>query len=91
MFTATRGQIATYLVGVCLFSISFLVFVNATASFVVTNVIGKKRDVGNAVGTLGFADEVVALVACPICASSHITSSISSNAGVSIHLCSPNL
>ena len=66
MFTATRVQAATYLLGVCLFSISFLVFLNASVSFVVTDLIQERHGVGNAVGTLGFADELVALVACPL-------------------------
>jgi MFS family permease len=64
-FTATRLQATTYLLGVCLFSISFLVFLNSSISFVITDRIGQKKKVGNAVGTLGFADELVALVACP--------------------------
>ena len=66
MFTATRGQVTTYLVAVCLGSISFLVFVNASISFVITTNIGEKDGVGNAVGSLGFADEVIAIVACPL-------------------------
>ncbi|KAI9735663.1 MAG: hypothetical protein M1834_001679 [Cirrosporium novae-zelandiae] len=66
MFTASRLQVFTYLFGVCLFSISFLVFVNSSVSFVITDLIGKRKDVGDAVGTLGFADELVALVACPV-------------------------
>lgn len=65
-FTATRVQASTYLLGVCLFSISFLVFLNAAVSFVITDRIGQKEKVGDAVGTLGFADEMVALVACPV-------------------------
>ena len=64
-FTATRVQASTYLLCVCLFSISFLVFLNATVSFVITDRIGQKTGVGDAVGTLGFADELVVLVACP--------------------------
>lgn len=64
-FTATRLQATTYLLGVCLFSISFLVFLNSSISFVITDRIGQKTKVGNAVGTLGFADELVALFACP--------------------------
>lgn len=66
MFTASRGQVATYLVAICLFSISFLVFLNASISFVITTIIGEHDNVGNAVGTLGFADELVAIVACPL-------------------------
>ncbi|KAJ9199496.1 hypothetical protein DTO021D3_5902 [Paecilomyces variotii] len=65
LFTATRLQTATYLLAVCLFSIAFLVFVNASISFVVTDLIGRHHGVGDAVGTLGFADELLALVACP--------------------------
>ncbi|PVI06515.1 hypothetical protein DM02DRAFT_423710 [Periconia macrospinosa] len=65
-FTATRTQIATYLFGVALFSISFLVFLNSSISFVITQRIGQSHNVGDAVGTLGFADELVALVACPV-------------------------
>ena len=66
MFTATKYQTATYLLGICLSSISILVFVNATVSFVITTVIHQKHRVGDAVGTLGFADELLALVACPL-------------------------
>ena len=65
-FTATRLQVATYLLGVALFSISFLVFLNSSVSFVITTLIGQKNGYGDAVGTLGFADEIVALVACPL-------------------------
>jgi len=56
----------TYLLGISLFSISFLVFLNSSVSFVITNLIGVKEGVGDIVGTLGFADEIVALIACPI-------------------------
>ena len=65
MFTATKVQVASYLLGVCLFSISFLVFLNSSVSFVVTDRLRHTRGVGNAVGTLGFADELIALIACP--------------------------
>lgn len=64
--TANRWQVTAYLIGVALFSISFLVFVNSTVSFVITELIGQRENVGNAVGTLGFADELVALFACPL-------------------------
>ncbi len=64
-FTANRTQITSYLFGVALFSISFLVFLNSSVSFVITQRIGQSRNVGDAVGTLGFVDELVALVACP--------------------------
>ncbi|EGX93570.1 MFS transporter, putative [Cordyceps militaris CM01] len=63
--STTSLQAATYLLGICLFSISFLVFLNSSISFVVTDLLGTKHGVGNIVGTLGFADELVALVACP--------------------------
>ena len=66
MFTATKVQIATYLLGVCPFSIAFLVFLNSSVSFVITDLIGLKNGVGNAVGNLGFADELLALLACPL-------------------------
>jgi len=65
-FTTTHVQTSTYLICVCLFSISFLVFLNATVSFVITDRIGQKTRVGDAVGTLGFADELIVLIACPI-------------------------
>ena len=61
----TSLQALTYLLGVSLFSISFLVFLNSSVSFVITDLIGQKKCVGDVVGTLGFADELVALVACP--------------------------
>ncbi|GAB7358558.1 hypothetical protein MBLNU230_g2620t1 [Neophaeotheca triangularis] len=64
--TATRLQATSYLLGIALFSIAFLVFLNSSISFVVTDVIGRTTAVGNAVGTLGFADELLALVACPL-------------------------
>ena len=66
MFTATRLQATTYLFGVCLFSISFLVFLNSTVSFVITDLIKEQTGLGDAVGTLAFADELVALFACPM-------------------------
>ena len=42
-FTVTPLQATTYLLGVALFSISFLVFLNSSISFVVTDVIGQKH------------------------------------------------
>lgn len=64
-FTASRTQATTYLLAVCLPSIAFLVFLNASLSFLITNRLGQTRGVGDAVGSLGFADELVALLACP--------------------------
>lgn len=65
LFTASRVQTATYLLVVCPFSIAFLVFLNSSVSFVVTYLIGLEEGEGDAVGSLGFADELLALVACP--------------------------
>jgi MFS family permease len=64
--STTPFQALTYLLGISLFSISFLVFLNSSVSFVITNLIGVKDGVGDIVGTLGFVDEIVALVACPV-------------------------
>ncbi|PMD34013.1 MFS transporter-like protein [Hyaloscypha variabilis F] len=63
--STTPAQACAYLFAVCLFSISFLVFLNSSVSFVITDLIGIKDGVGGLVGTLGFVDELVALVACP--------------------------
>ncbi|KAF5022798.1 hypothetical protein F66182_5140 [Fusarium sp. NRRL 66182] len=63
--STTPLQAVTYLLGISLFSISFLVFLNSSVSFVITDLIGQKEGVGDVVGTLGFVDELVALVACP--------------------------
>ncbi|KAK6524367.1 hypothetical protein TWF281_011275 [Arthrobotrys megalospora] len=51
----------TYLFAICLFSISFLVFLNSALSFVVTDLFGITDGVGSIVGTLGFVDELVAV------------------------------
>ncbi|KAI8634723.1 hypothetical protein F5Y19DRAFT_122300 [Xylariaceae sp. FL1651] len=64
--STTPLQAATYLLGISLFSISFLVFLNSAVSFVITDLLGVKQGVGDIVGTLGFVDELVALVACPV-------------------------
>ncbi|KAJ5153999.1 Major facilitator superfamily domain general substrate transporter [Penicillium coprophilum] len=66
LFTASRSQTLTYLLAVCPFSIAFLVYINSSISFVVTDLIGLRHGEGDAVGTLGFADELLALVACPL-------------------------
>jgi MFS family permease len=65
-FTATPRHLVTYLLVHCLFSISFLVFLNSSLSFVITDRLGIHHGVGDAVGTLGFVDELVALVGCPV-------------------------
>lgn len=41
-------------------------FLNSSVSFVITDLIGQEHGVGDAVGSLGFADELIALVACPV-------------------------
>lgn len=64
--STTTVQAISYLLGVALFSISFLVFLNSSISFVITDLIGVHHGVGNIVGTLGFVDEIVALIACPL-------------------------
>lgn len=64
--TATGLQATTYLLGIALFSIAFLVFLNSSISFVISDVLKQKKGTGDAVGTLGFADELLALVACPL-------------------------
>lgn len=63
--STTTFQAISYLLGVALFSISFLVFLNSSISFVLTDLLHVKHGIGDIVGTLGFVDEIVALVACP--------------------------
>lgn len=63
--STTTFQAISYLLGVALFSISFLVFLNSSISFVLTDLLHVEDGVGDIVGTLGFVDEIVALVACP--------------------------
>lgn len=65
MLTATWLQATTYLLGVCPFSIAFLVYLNSSISFVLTDLLRLDHDIGDAVGTLGFVDELLALIACP--------------------------
>lgn len=60
------SQASTYFIAVTLSSIAILVFLNASTSFLITARIGQREHVGDAVGSLGFADECFALVACPI-------------------------
>ncbi|KAJ4391078.1 hypothetical protein N0V93_004692 [Gnomoniopsis smithogilvyi] len=64
--STTTTQALSYLFGVALFSISFLVFLNSSISFVIIDLIGVHDGVGDIVGTLGFVDEIVALIACPL-------------------------
>lgn len=62
----TWMQRITYFGVVATGSIALLVFLNATISFVITDIIQQSIRVGDATGTLGFADELVAIVACPL-------------------------
>lgn len=64
--STTPLHATTYLLGISLFSIAFLVFLNSAVSFVVTDLLNIKEGVGGVVGTLGFVDEIVALTACPL-------------------------
>ncbi|KAI1879366.1 hypothetical protein JX265_002320 [Neoarthrinium moseri] len=64
--STTPLQATTYLLGISLFSISFLVFLNSAVSFLITDLLDIKRNIGDIVGTLGFVDEIVALIACPV-------------------------
>ena len=66
IFGASWLQILTYLGGVAMGSIATLVFLNATISFVITSVVQQQDHVGDATGTLGFADEVVIIICCPL-------------------------
>ena len=66
IFGASWLQIIAYLGGVAMGSIATLVFLNATISFVITNIIQQRDHVGDATGTLGFADEIVIIICCPL-------------------------
>lgn len=69
MFYGTYFQIGTYLFGICLFSIFFAVFLNSSISFVLADRLGfdiVHDNIGNAIGTLAFVDELLAIVACPL-------------------------
>ncbi|RPA78481.1 MFS general substrate transporter [Ascobolus immersus RN42] len=57
---------ATYLVFLVMATISLLVFINSSISFIVTDLLGIHDKVGDIVGTLGFADEIVVIVAAPL-------------------------
>ncbi|OLL23811.1 hypothetical protein NEOLI_003370, partial [Neolecta irregularis DAH-3] len=50
----------------CLFSITFIVFLNATVSFVVTDILQVRHGVGDIIGNLGMADEIFSLFAVAI-------------------------
>ncbi|KAK9452603.1 major facilitator superfamily domain-containing protein [Dipodascopsis uninucleata] len=61
----TFMNVAAYLLS-CFCSIAFLVFLNAMQSFVLTVLLKLKDNIGNYVGTLGFIDEIVSVVMCPV-------------------------
>ncbi|KAK9448517.1 major facilitator superfamily domain-containing protein [Limtongia smithiae] len=61
----TRLNVVAYLTS-CFFSIAFLVFLNATQSFVITVLLHVQTNIGDYVGTLGFVDELVSVVMCPL-------------------------
>ncbi|KAK9371025.1 major facilitator superfamily domain-containing protein [Lipomyces kononenkoae] len=61
----TLVNILAYLLS-CFFSIAFLVFLNATQSFVITVLLRLKDNIGDYVGTLGFIDELVSVIMCPL-------------------------
>ena len=63
---ASWTQIVTYLGAVTVGTIGLLVFLNASISFVITDLLHVKRHMGDATGTLGFADELVAIIFSPI-------------------------
>ncbi|KAK9464869.1 major facilitator superfamily domain-containing protein [Lipomyces arxii] len=61
----TKVNILAYLLS-CFCSIAFLVFLNATQSFVITVLLRIRDNIGDYVGTLGFTDELVSMVMCPL-------------------------
>ncbi|KAK9494212.1 major facilitator superfamily domain-containing protein [Lipomyces doorenjongii] len=61
----TIVNIVAYLLS-CFCSIAFLVFLNATQSFVITVLLRLKDNIGDYVGTLGFIDELVSVIMCPL-------------------------
>ncbi|KAJ8102247.1 major facilitator superfamily domain-containing protein [Lipomyces tetrasporus] len=61
----TIVNIVAYLLS-CFCSIAFLVYLNATQSFVITVLLRMKDNIGDYVGTLGFIDELVSVIMCPL-------------------------
>lgn len=61
----SKLNILAYLLS-CFCSIAFLVFLNATQSFVITILLRLKDNIGDYVGTLGFVDELVSVIMCPL-------------------------
>lgn len=57
----------TFLFAVPVFSISFLVFLNSSLSFLLSNLFHvAPSELGSVVGTLGFVDELVAVITTPL-------------------------
>ncbi|ANB14484.1 putative membrane protein [Sugiyamaella lignohabitans] len=61
----SKINLVSYLL-LCLFVISFLVFLNSTQPFVLTDILGDDVNIGDKVGSLAFADEIVSIVLCPL-------------------------
>lgn len=49
----------------CFFNVSFMVFMSSTQSFFLTDVLGISTKVGDYIGTLGFADELMSISLSP--------------------------
>ncbi|KAK9476154.1 major facilitator superfamily domain-containing protein [Lipomyces japonicus] len=62
---ATLLNVLAYLLS-CFFSIAFLVFLNSMQSFILTVLLHLKDNIGDFVGTLGFTDELVSVIMCPL-------------------------
>jgi MFS family permease len=58
-------NVASYL-GFCFLTIAFLVFLSSTQPFVLTEILSVRRGLGDKAGTLAFADELLAIVLCPL-------------------------
>lgn len=61
----TLRHLFAYLIFLAFSSVSLLVFLNSSISFIITDILNIHKNVGRAVGDLGFADELVVLVAAP--------------------------
>lgn len=49
----------------CFFNISFMVFLSSTQSFFLRDILGISTKIGNYIGTLGFADELISISLSP--------------------------
>ncbi|ODV64145.1 MFS transporter, partial [Ascoidea rubescens DSM 1968] len=50
----------------CFFSISFIVFLTSTQPFFLTDILGISNKIGNYIGTLTFADEILSIITSPL-------------------------